>query len=251
VVRAQVPAPFHEIGWSPIAVLELRAPPSLSGWVYGAALLGLAGLAVAGRLRARRREKALLDQREADEAGLPSQAVRRVGDGGLESCLLRGCVVHGETGRAVAAQLLLTSAAGDALVAEIDCPDGLFHIDSLRPGHYRLYVRCIEHEVLALSVELPHDGTFDGCALLPASCRAVVRGSFAASVRRFTGRPIDWAVETPREVEPRWSGSVRRGQGEVRDAVRKVERALYGAHTEPEVADAARKAVQQVEEAQR
>ncbi len=256
VARAQVPMPFHEVGWSPIAIVELRPPPSLSGWLYGAALAALAAVAVVGRWRARRRELALLDQREADAAGLPSQAVRRLGPGGEASCLVRGQVVHGETGRPVAAHLAFTRAgreeAGHGLPdLEVDSLDGRFHVDGLSAGRWTLLVHCAEHEALDVAIDLPHDGTFDGCELLPASCRAVVRGSFANSVRRFTGRAVDWSRETPRDVEPRWSGSVRRGQGEVRNAVREVERALYGARTEPDTAAQARQAVARVEEAQR
>jgi len=251
VARAQVPMPFHETGWSPIAIVELRPPPSLSGWLYGGALAALAGLGIIERWRARRRELELLDQREADAAGLPSQAVRRSGEGGEASCVLRGQVVHGETGRPIAAQLSLTHVGRELPELHVDSPDGRFHVATIGVGRWVLLVTCAEHELLEVAIDLPHDGTFDGCELLPASCRAVVRGSFANSVRRFTGRAVDWSRETPRDVEPRWSRSVRRGQGEVRTAVREVERALYGVRTEPETVAQARQAIARVDEAQR
>lgn len=252
VARAHVPAPHHDLGLSAIAVLDLPPPAGLSGWYYGGPMLALALAALVGRLRARQRERALLAQTEATSAGLPSQAMRP-GEPGAPSCVVRGQVLHGESGRPVGARLTLLATAGaDTVpVQEIDSEDGQFGFDPAPPGRYLLRVACPEHEPLQVAVDLPHDGAFEGCALLPPSCRAVVRGSFAASVRRFTGRAVDWAVETPREVEPRWATSVRRGHGEVRDAVRKVERALYGARTHPDDVAVARQALAKVDEVQK
>lgn len=253
VARALSPAPFTEPGWSPIAVLDVPPPPELSGWFYGVPVLLLVAATVLQRWRARRRERSLLVRSEATLAGLPSEAVRRVGEIALPSCTLRGRVLHGETGRPAPAHLELKSQ--DAAVAtpiwSVQSADGPFDSGELPVGRYILSVHCAEHEPLRLPVDLPHDGTFDGCELLPSSCRAIVRGSFAASVRRWTGRGVDWGSETPRDVEPRWTGAVRRGHGEVREAVRRVDRALYGARTESAVALSTRQAIDRVDEVQR
>ncbi len=248
VARAQVPMPHYEFGLSPIVDLELQPPASLSGWIYGAAMLGLLGFVLLLRYRARRRERALLQQREADLAGLPTHALIPA-DQGLASCDVRGTVLHGETGRPTAARLQFWPMNGE--LHEIMSEDGGFSALALSPGQWRLQVHCEEHEILELMLQLPHDGQLDGCQLLPASCRAVVRGSFGASVRKFTGESMDWQVQTPREIEPRWSANLRRGQAELRDAVRKVERALYGARTPQDVAGQAKQALRRVEEVQK
>jgi len=250
VARAHVPLPYHEIGLSQVAVLEVPPPPGLPGWLSGVPMLALAAAWFWRRWLARQRERALQAEAEATSAGLPSHAVRRVGEGGSVSCRLRGHLIHGETGWPAPGALTLHAEAPDARVLQFASEDGHFQVDP-GPGRYVLRVVCAEHEPLEIALELPHDGTYDGCELLPASCRAVVRGSFAAAVRRWTGRAVDWSTETPREIEPRWSGAVRRGQGDVREAVRRVERALYGAKTESTDAAAARQAVARVDEVQR
>jgi hypothetical protein len=250
VARAYVPAPFHETGLSAIAVVDVPPPPGLSGWWYGGPLIGLALAAVLLRWNSRRRERALLAQDEAKSAGLPDEAVRRVGPGGQPSCVVRGRIVHGETGRPVAGELHLLL-EGAPKTVEISCPSGIFDLHGLPPGRHRLRVACVEHEPLDIGLVLPHDGVFDGCELLPSSCRAVVRGSFAGVLRRVTGMGVDWRMETPRDVEPRWAAGVRRGHGEVRDAVRKVERALYGARTDPDTAKETQQAISKVDEVQR
>lgn len=250
VARAYVPAPFHETGLSAIAVIDVPPPPGLSGWWYGGPLIGLALAAVLLRWNSRRRERALLAQDEAKFAGLPDEAVRRVGPGGQPSCVVRGRIVHGETGRPVAGELRLLL-EGAPTPVDIPCPSGMFDLPGLTPGRHRLMVLCVEHEPLELALVLPHDGVFDGCELLPSSCRAVVRGSFAGVLRRVTGVGVDWRTETPRDVEPRWAAGVRRGHGEVRDAVRKVERALYGSHTDPDTAKETQQAISKVDEVQR
>jgi hypothetical protein len=61
---------------------------------------------------------------------------------------------------------------------------------------------------------------------------------------------VDWTRETPRDVEPRVTGAIRRGHGDLRDAVRKVERALYGRRTDADAAEAAQSALRRVEDAQ-
>ena len=253
VARAQSPAPFTELGWSPIAVLDVPPPPELSVWFYGVPVLLLVAATLLQRWRARRREKSLLVRSEATLAGLPSEAVRRVGEAALPSCTLRGHVLHGETGRPAPARLELTQQdlGAAAPIWAMQSRDGHFDSGELPVGRYILWLHCAEHEPLRLQVDLPHDGTFDGCELLPSSCRAIVRGSFGAAVRRWTGRGVDWGTETPRDVEPRWTGAVRRGHGDVREAVRRVDRALYGARTDSPLALTTRQAIDRVDEVQR
>lgn len=79
-----------------------------------------------------------------------------------------------------------------------------------------------------LELQIPHDGTYDGCEFLPTSTRAAVRGALSASVGEASGRPIDWGRETPRTAEPRWLAARRRGHVRIRAAVRAVEDAIYG-----------------------
>ena len=249
VARAQVPEPWHEIGWSPVVSLEIPPPPELSSWLYAVPLLALIAAVVVQRWRARRRELALQAWREASSAGLPDEHVRSIA-AGEPSRRLRGRVVHGETGRPCASTLVLQSRENPEQVTRIAVPDGDFDVAELPAGRYLWQVHADEHMTLEFALELPHDGFYDGCELLPASCRAVVRGTFSASVRSWTQKPVDWTRETPRDVEPRVTGAIRRGHADLRDAVRRVERALYGRRTDADVADAARSALNRVEEGQ-
>lgn len=257
VARAQVPLPFHEIGWSPLIALEIEPPAGLSAWWYSVPIALLSLGAVLQRLLARRREKSLLAQQEATQAGLPAEVIRRAGAGGEPSCAVRGRVLHGEHGRGASGEVSISRAISDnsaevaSAVARAELLDGRFAFADLSPGKYRLRAACQEHELLEIEFELPHDGLFDGCELLPASCRAVVRGSFAWSVRRWTGKAVDWGRETPREIEPRVAQALRRGHGEARDAVRHVEKALYGARTDVDEAAAAKLALARVDEVQK
>ncbi len=257
VARAQVPMPFHEIGWSPLIALEIEPPAGLSAWWYSVPIALLSLGAVLQRLLARRREKSLLAQQEATQAGLPVEVIRRAGSGGEPSCTVRGRVVHGEHGRGASGEVAIIRAVSDGLpgeaasAASTQLVDGRFAFGDLAPGKYVLRAACDEHELLEIDFELPHDGLFDGCELLPASCRAVVRGSFAWSVRRWTGKAMDWSRETPREIEPRVAQALRRGHGEARDAVRHVEKALYGAHTGVDQAASAKLALTRVDEVQK
>ncbi len=249
VAQAQVAEPWYEVGWSPVLSLEVPPPPELSSWLYAVPLLALVLAVLVQRWRARRRELALQAWREASSAGLPEEQVRSTAPG-EPSCRLRGRVLHGETGRPCPATLTLQARDQPEPVARVVAADGQFDLRDLPPGRYVWVVAADEHMVLELPLELPHDGLYDGCELLPPSCRAVVRGSFSASVRAWTQKPVDWTRETPREVEPRVTGVIRRGHADLRDAVRRVERALYGRRTDAEVADAARNALGRVEDAQ-
>ena len=249
VARAQVTAPWHEVGWSPVLSLEVPAPPSLAGWFYGLSVALLVAGALWQRWRARQKERALEAWWEASSAGLPDAQVRSVA-AGEPSCRLRGRILHGETGRPTAADLRLTTLDGPERVVEYALSDGHFDVADLAPGNYRCEVMLAEHVPLVLTITLPHDGLYDQCELLPASCRAVVRGAFNQSVRTWTQKPVDWTRESPRDVEPRLVAAVRRGHGDLREAVRRVERALYGRHTATADSEAARAALQRVEDGQ-
>lgn len=249
VARAQVTQPWHEIGWSPVLSLEIPPPPELSGWLYAIPLVLLVLAALAQRWRRRRQELALQAWREASSAGLPDEHVRSLGPA-EPSSRLRGRVLHGETGRPCAAHLILMRVGDPLPVWEFHADDGQFDQADLPPGGAILHVEVDEHLPLRLELDLPHDGLYDQCELLPASCRAVVRGAFNQSVRALTAQPVDWSRETPREVEPRVHGLIRRGHADLRDAVRRVERAVYGRKVAPEDAELAKTALRRVEESQ-
>jgi hypothetical protein len=247
---AQVPpaAPFLEEGWSAPLPMLIPRPSGLAGATYGGVLL-LGLTLLAGRQWWRWRSKRLAaGLQEARDAGLPDSAMEHVGAPGTPSCLLRGQVLHGESGRPVLATITLQT--GDATGLQVDCGQGAF-FGEFAPGNYLLLVEVDEHLPLSLPLILPHDGAWDGCVLRPASCRAVVRGQFASAVRRATGKPVDWSAETPRDIEPRWAEAIRRGHAELRGAIRQVERALYGRKTAPGDVEQVRTAVEQTEEANR
>lgn len=256
VALAEVPQAFHLTGLSEVVAVDVPPPPSLSHWLY----LGLIALVVLGmvwrRWQDRRRERRIAEELAAAAAGLPVQSVRRSGAGGIDLHGVRGVVLHGETGRPVAARVLVTPVPveGELLpgeMAALDCPDGQFRLGPLAAGSWQLEVSCAEHETLNLALELPHDGTFDGCEVLPNSCRALVRSALGRAVRRRTGKAVDWWQETPRAVEPRWRAALRRGHREARAAVAAAERALYGRKTEPGDLHEVRSAIERVEEVQR
>lgn len=260
VALADVPAAYHQTGLSDVLVLDLPPPPSLSHWLYLGVLALLAGALVWRRWQDRRRERRLAEQLAAVSAGLPTQAYRRVGAGGSETSFVRGRVVHGETGAAVSASLSLRRREEPGRVdpestrpAELSltAPDGRFEVGPLAAGLWEMWVQCAEHETLHIEVEIPHDGTFDGCELLPRSNRAVARSAFSRVVQRLTGSPVDWARETPQDAEPRWLRSARRGHREVRTAVQTMDRAAYGARTDAEVVAELHRALTRAEEAGR
>jgi hypothetical protein len=243
VARAAVPRPYHEIGWSGIAVFDLAPPPEVLPWVYAVALVLIVGGLVARQAWRRRAERALIERLESGAAGLPLESVRRTGPGGEPGCRLRGRVVHGETGRGAPTRLTVQPLAGGPPAVEQVCKDGTFRIDSLAPGAYDLEALAADHEPLRLRLDLPHDGTWDGCELLPASCRAVVRGAYSQAVRRTSGRPVEWGKETAREASVRWTAGQRRRQ----EAVAAVELALYAGGDASERAAEAKSALTKAE----
>lgn len=230
VARAQLPEPFSEPGWSPIVALRAPLPQTISQWLYAALLALMAGWLVWRRIADRMRQRTLARELEDLAAGLPTATVRRAGSGGLRQRTVRGVVMHGETGRPARATVTVTSADG-AAVQSADCPDGLVLLSEMQDGAWTLQVTVDEHEPLTLQVVIPHDGTFDGCELLPRSNRALVRGAYAGAIRRASDRPMDWRHETPKMAEVRWITASRRGHALIRAAVRAVDRAVYGRPT--------------------
>ena len=237
VALADVPQAFHLTGLSDVVAIDVPPPPALSHWLYLALIMVLAVGLAWRRWQDRRRERSLAEELAAVAAGLPVQAVRRVGTGGLDVHLLRGTVIHGENGRPVAARVgafplpeELDQMGEEGIL--LDCHDGRFRFGPLTPGDWLLRVECEEHEPLEIPLLVPHDGTFDGCELLPRSCRALVRSALGRAVHRRTGTAVDWWRETPRGLEPRWRAALRRGHREVRVAVSAADSALYGRKTE-------------------
>lgn len=248
---AHVPAPgpwLHE-GWSAPLAIVVPAPQGLGGWPYAVGLATVALTWLGLWLRQRRAQRNAAEAAEAALAGLPSTALHHIGPEAPPSCRLRGQIWHGEYHRPVAATLYVCDEAGNR-VQTLVCDASGFDVE-LTPGSWQVMVELDEHEPLTLPVVLPHDGTWDGCVLRPASCRAVVRGHFAAAVRRATGQSIDWGSDTPRSVEPRWAQALRRGHAELRAAVRAVERAMYGPRTDLAAVEQAQRAVQSTEDANR
>jgi hypothetical protein len=249
VAQASVGKPWIESGWSEVIALQLAPPPRWVEWTGGASLALLALAAGVRRWLRKRRQAEQLRRAEAEQAGLPPENF--VAGVALEggSRVLSGVVFHGETGRPGAARLLLAS-EGQA-PRQLASADGRFSELGLADGAYVLRVELPEHDPLVVELSVPHGGAFEGCELRPASCRALVRGSFASALRRMTGAGVDWARETPRIAEPRWAQHSRRGRLEIRDAVKSTERALYGPHTPPELVDEVRQAISRVDEVQK
>ena len=249
VARATANLPWTEPGWSPVLILR---PPPPSPWQEWASLgaLALALALLAWRLRwARRKSEADQLQAQAEQAGLPTETMIAGADGREPCFALRAKVVHGELGRPVACRGLLRAPGGALTVIVSD--NGYLQAEDLAAGPYSLSVTCDEHESLHLEFVVPHQGRMDGCTLLPRSCRAVVRGTFAQAIRYHTGSQVDWGRETPRRAESRWASHLRRGRAEIRLAVRAVERALYGRATDTEQIRDIDKAMTRVDEANR
>ncbi|MCO4761938.1 MAG: hypothetical protein KC502_10565 [Myxococcales bacterium] len=227
VAEVRVPKPFHEVGWSPVVAVDIPPPSSPSEWLY-LGFLSLIAMALVGRRWFdRRRERALADELAATAAGLPVLQVRHTGSG-TDSTVLRGVVIHGESGQPSPATLILDGPQPQTVPA----PTGNFDISGLAVGRWTLRIMTTEHEPLDVVMTIPHDGTFDGCELLPRSCRAIVRGQFSATVNKHTGRAVDWRDETPARVEDRWMRARRRGHAAIRLAVEVTDAALYGRQTE-------------------
>lgn len=248
VVQVAAGRPWLDDGWSDVIPLQLAAPGAWQEWVAAVSLAAaLAALTIRAVWRRWRRNQAELE-RQDHEAGLPTDALVPSSRRGEPSLCLRGVVLHGETAQPVAAQLVLTRA--DTFL-EVPVQDGHFEVLQVPPGSWFLHVACVDHEPLRLELEFPHDGRLNGCTLLPSSCRAVVRGTLSAALRKASGRGVDWSKETPRLVEPRWARHLRRGHLELREAVRAAERALYGRSARVETVQEVRAAITKVEEAQK
>ncbi len=247
VARGRLATPFSEPGWSEVVALRAPLPESMSQWLYAALLALMAAALVWRRVRDRLRERALARELEDIAAGLPTTSVRRAGTGGIAMRDLRGTVLHGENGRPTPATVELRDGEG-ALVRGFDAPDGRVFVEGMDDGDWVLRVQVDEHEPLELGVRIPHDGIYDGCELLPRSHRAVVRGAYAGVIRRASERAMDWRRETPRMAEPRWLSASRRGHALIRDAVARVERAVYGRPTSAAHVRAAREAIEAAEE---
>lgn len=231
VAEARPAGPYRQAGWSQVRVVRAAAPQPLSPWFYFG-VLGLVGLGLlVRRLLDRRREKGLAQQLAEVSAGLPLQSIRRVGAGGVEFRQIRGVVLHGETGRVAPATVSLAAGEKDHIARSIETSNGAFHFSDIDDGDWTIRVEVAQHEPLHLTVTVPHDGTFDGCELLPRSHRAIVRSAFGEMMRHKTGKDVDWQCETPQTAEPRWLKKARRGHAEVRSAVMRVDRALYGRET--------------------
>lgn len=241
--------PWMEAGWSDIVLLPLPVP---GRWLEAFSVLALllaVLLALLHVVRRRRSDAAQELEEQATLAGLPSASLI-AGTMQASPCFgLRAEVLHGEYGRPMPCTAVLTHADGAHTL--LDGATGLLAVDDLAAGAYRLSVQGEEHQPLVLDLEIPHNGRLLGCKLLPRSCRAVVRGTFAQAVRRHTGVAIDWGRETPRQAEPRWAGQLRRGRNEVRQAVRAVEQALYGRRTDATKVASAEAALAKVDEVQK
>ena len=232
VAEAGLAEPWISPGWSEVVAIDVPRPIAPLELLYGGILallvLGLVARLVRGRLRERR---AALDLAKAD-AGLTA-ATMQAGQGN-ERLRLRGRVRDGELGHPLAAQLVL-SGVGDLRQPLASDSGGAFDFGILEPGSWRLSVQADGHAQLDVALEIPHDGAFDGCQLMPVSLRAVARHSLSARVAAASGRGIDWSSETPRIAEPRWLAARRRGHARIRAAVRMAEAAIYGKRVDPAV----------------
>lgn len=249
VAQASMGQPWIDSGWSEVVTLQLPEPTRWVEWSGGATLALLVVAAALRQWLLRRRRDAQARQAEAEQAGIPAESFVPGTPAERPSRGLRGVILHGETGQPCAAVVALLRSDGQFL--RLECPQGRLDVVDLQDGVYTLQVEVSEHELLAISLEIPHMGAFDGCELRPASCRAVVRGNLGLALRRMTGVGVDWGRETPRVVEPRWAQHARRGRVEIREAIRASEKALYGAHTSPAVVTEVKGALHRVEEAQK
>ncbi len=249
VARATANRAWTEAGYSPVVLLVPTPPASWMEWLSRGAL-ALAAMWIAWRLwQARQRAQSEQLQQTAEQAGLAAATMIEGQERGTPCFGLRAKVMHGELGRPLPCRGVLTAPGGGLVVLTGD--DGHLAATDLAPGRYQLSVTADEHEALHLAFDIPHTGRLDGCTLLPHSCRAVVRGTFARALQSHTGAPIDWSRETPRKAEPRWVAHLRRGRVEIRQAVRAVERSLYGRNTGSEQVGEVQRAVSKVEEANR
>lgn len=247
VAEVVVGEAFHPPGWSEVVAIDVPPRPSPFAAIYGALIAALVGAFVWRRWRDRRYERQAADDLAASSAGLPPVAVRSLGSGG-DGMRIRAVVVDGERGGSLSARVTLEQPGAAASLVEAD--DGRVRFDDLRPGPAALTVDAPGHELLVIALTLPHDGTFDGCELLPTSSRAAVRGSLSTRIAAASGRPIDWSRETPRRAEPRWLAARRRGHARIRAAVRAVEDALYGRRLERDEAAQVMRQVEGAEEAE-
>lgn len=226
VAEAALAEPWVSPGWSEVIAIDIPAPISRAELIYGAILalllLGVAVRLVLERWRQRRDARALAQA----EAGLP--AVTMQAGQGDQDLRLRGHVLDGENRRPLAAVVRIEGGAIEGAQTVATGAAGEFDFGVLVAGRWQLHVEAAGHQRLSLELLLPHDGAFDGCVLLPASLRAVVRHALSGRVAEASGRGVDWSFETPRTAEPRWLAGRRRGHARIRSAVIAAESAIYG-----------------------
>lgn len=231
VAEAELAEPWMSPGWSEVVAIDIPKPVQMLELVYGAILallvLGLGGRLALSRMRERR---AAIELARAD-AGLTT--TMQAGQG-HERLRLRGLVRDGEQGRPLVARLQLRGPQDRGVELATDDGGG-FDFGDLEPGGFRLTVLADGHAALEVAIDIPHDGAFDGCQLMPVSLRAVARHSLSARIAAASGRAIDWSTETPRIAEPRWLAARRRGHVRIRAAVRAAEAAIYGKRVDPAV----------------
>lgn len=244
VAEAELAEPWISPGWSEVVAIDVPRPVATLELIYGA-ILALLLVGLGWRLlRAHWRERRAALELAKVDAGLTT--TMRAGHG-QERLRLRGRVRDGELGRPLPAALTLRG-PGERSVQLATEDDGGFDFGELGAGGFRLTVEAEGHAQLEVVLEIPHDGAFDGCQLMPVSLRAVARHALSARVAAASGRGIDWSNETPRSAEPRWLAARRRGHARIRAAVRLAEAAIYGRRVDPAVVQGVQEALKSSDE---
>ena len=104
--------------------------------------------------------------------------------------------------------------------------EGAFEIGGLDHGAYTLELAAPKFLKRTAHVQIPHDGSLDGCIFVMSSVRGVLRDVLMTALRPITSA-LTWGRDTPREIADALSSSEHQRAEELQELAALVEDAWF------------------------